>query len=144
MLDHNTSVQGLDFRKTVFIFLTNNGGKQIIDVLTGLVNKNGLFREEAKLHHFESAMSRGVYNLEGGLQESKTIEHAVIDFYIPFLPLERKHVEQCIRAEYRHHGWGNVADDLVKEVMEYIAFDKSQWYSLSGCKTITKKVQAKL
>ncbi|CAO1407791.1 unnamed protein product [Diamesa serratosioi] len=144
MLDHHTSVQGLDFRKTVFIFLTNDGGKNIIDILTGLVNKNGLFREEVKLHHFESAMSLGLYNSEGGLQNSKTIEHAVIDFYIPFLPLEMKHVEQCIKAEFKHHGWSSVGDDLVKEVMEYIAFDKTEWYSLNGCKTITKKVQSRL
>ncbi|CAO1384492.1 unnamed protein product [Diamesa hyperborea] len=144
ILDHHSSVQGLDFRKTVFIFLTNNGGKQIIDVLKEQVEKKGLFREQTNLHHFEAAMSRGVYNLEGGLQESKAIEHAVIDFYIPFLPLEVKHVEQCIRAEYKHHGWGNVADDRVKEIMEYIAFDKTQWFSLNGCKTITKKVQANL
>lgn len=134
----------MDFRKTIFIFLTNNGGIQIIDVLKTLVNKKGLFREQTNLHHFEKAMSMGVYNSDGGLQGSKTIEHAVIDFYIPFLPLEVKHVEQCIRAEYKHHGWGNVGDDRVKQIMEYIAFDQTQWFSKSGCKTITKKVQANL
>lgn len=30
---------------------------------------------------------------------SDLIDHNLIDHYVPFLPLERIHVEQCIKAE---------------------------------------------
>lgn len=34
--------------------------------------------------------------------KSQMIDSHIIDHYVPFLPLEKKHVEQCIEAELRH------------------------------------------
>jgi len=39
--------------------------------------------------------------LIGGLKKSALIDSHVIDHYIPFLPLEKVHVEQCIEAELK-------------------------------------------
>lgn len=40
--------------------------------------------------------------LTGGLQKSSIIDSHVIDFFVPFLPLEKVHVEQCIEAELKN------------------------------------------
>jgi len=38
------------------------------------------------------------------LKKSSLIDSHVIDFYIPFLPLEKDHVIQCIEAELKDLG----------------------------------------
>lgn len=38
----------------------------------------------------------------GGLKKSHLIDSHIIDHYIPFLPLEKTHVMQCIEAELNY------------------------------------------
>lgn len=104
LLDHHERVQGVDFRKAVFIFLTNTGGVEISDTLLQLYRRKGFHREQAELKSFEHALELSAYNRQGGLQHSKPIESGLIDHYIPFLPLERRHVERCIEAEFGRLG----------------------------------------
>lgn len=42
--------------------------------------------------------------IAGGLHKSELIQHSLVDHYIPFLPLERHHVELCIRDEIIRRG----------------------------------------
>lgn len=142
ILDHHSLVNGKDFRKAIFVFLTNYGGDEITKILYQLVNYKKIYREESKLHHYEEIMKLGVYNQEGGLQESSLIKSAVIDFYLPFLPLEKKHVVQCIKAEYENFGHIDVTNKMVEEIMKYIGFHESTEYAHAGCKTIYAKVQS--
>lgn len=142
ILDHHTLVKGKDFRKAMFIFLTNYGGDEITKVLYQLTNKKGLYRHETKLHHFEDVSKIGVYNRKGGLEESPLIKSAVIDFYLPFLPLEEKHVVQCIKAEYENYGRPFVSKEMIDEIMNYIGFNAATKYANTGCKTIHPKVRS--
>lgn len=142
MLDHHTTVKGRDFKKAVFIFLTNYGGKEITEVLYSLTQKQGIYRSQTKLHHFEEINKIGVFNLEGGLQDSKLIEAATIDFYIPFLPLEEKHIIQCIETEYKLFGRPHVTKEMIDEILNYIGFNSVTKYANTGCKTIHPKVRA--
>lgn len=142
ILDHHTLVKGKDFRKAIFIFLTNFGGAEITKVLYQLTNKNSLFRHETKLHHFEDISKIGIYNREGGLKESHLIKSAVIDFYLPFLPLEEKHVIECIKAEFRRFGRSHVTEEMTNEILNYIGFHSVTKYANTGCKTIHPKVRA--
>lgn len=142
MLDHHTLVRGKNFRRAMFIFLTNFGGKEITEVLFHLTRKKGLYRHETKLHHFEDISKIGVYNREGGLKESRLIKSAVIDFYFPFLPLEEKHVIECIKAEFAKFGRSLVNQENIDEIMNYIGFSKDTNFANTGCKTIHPKVKA--
>lgn len=142
MLDHHTLVRGRDFRRAIFIFLTNYGGEEISKVLYQLTTKKDLYRHETKLHHFEDISKIGVYNREGGLKESRLIKSAVIDFYLPFLPLEEKHVVQCIKAEFQVFGRPFVTQEMIDEIMNYIGFNSVTKYANTGCKTIHPKVRA--
>lgn len=142
ILDHHTLVRGRDFRKAIFIFLTNYGGEEITKVLYLLTTSKGLFRHDTKLHHFEDIIKIGVYNRQGGLKESRLITSAVIDFYLPFLPLEEKHVVECIKAEYKSYGRPFVNAEMTDEILKYIGFHSVTKFANTGCKTIHPKVKA--
>lgn len=142
MLDHHKLIRGRDFRRAMFIFLTNYGGEEITKLFYQLTNKQGLYRHETKLHHFEDISKIGVSNREGGLQESSLIKSAVIDFYLPFLPLEEKHIVQCIKAEFENFGRSYVTQEMIDEIMNYIGFNPVTKYANTGCKTIHPKVRA--
>lgn len=142
MLDHHTLVKGHDFRRAIFIFLTNYGGEEITKVLYQLTVKKGLYRHETKLHHFEDISKVGVYNKAGGLKESRLIKSAVIDFYLPFLPLEQKHIVECIKAEFANFGRQFTTPEMIDEIMNYIGFNTQTNYAFTGCKTIHPKVRA--
>ncbi|CAO1298141.1 unnamed protein product [Diamesa serratosioi] len=143
MLDHNKKYKGSDFRKAIFIFISNDGGEEISKVLTNLEEK-GVKREKTEQKHYRTILENGAYNSEGGFKKSKTIDNAVIDYYIPFLPLEEQHVKLCIRAEFKENGMLDVSEDNVKNVLNYLLFDAKNKFAKSGCKQITKKVRTEL
>ena len=141
LLDHHSVIKGKDFKKSIFLFLTNHGGEEITFLLHQLTSKKGLFRHETKLHHFEEIMKVGVYNKEGGLKDSDLIKSAVIDFYFPFLPLEELHIAQCIIEEYKFCGKNEVTQVMIDEILKQIGFNTITKYAHTGCKQIYPKVQ---
>lgn len=60
---------------------------------------------------------------------------------MPFLPLERKHIEECIRSEFkkftRHEVDQGIIDNII---MRFVAFDKNNMFATNGCKNLDKKV----
>lgn len=96
LLDHNNLYHKVDMSKSLFIFISNLGGVEISKRLLSLMRRDGISREETRLSHFETILEESAYNDEGGLQRSRSIEKATIDFFIPFLPLEKRHVVMCI------------------------------------------------
>lgn len=64
-----------------------------------------MLREESDLHHFESICQLIAFNLEGGLKSTSLIESSLIDHFIPFLPLEKRHVDECIKAEFNRRSY---------------------------------------
>lgn len=100
ILDYHTHVGGVDFRKAIFIFLTNAGGDEIASALDGLMSK-GMYREQTKFQDFEHIAEIAAYNINGGLKKSSVIKSGLIDHFVPFLPLERRHIEKCVHAEYQ-------------------------------------------
>lgn len=77
----------------------------------------------------------------GGLWHTSLIDKNLVDFFVPFLPLEYRHVVQCAMAEMEAKGLepdldvaGQVAGDLVY-------FPKSERvFAVKGCKTIESKL----
>ena len=51
----------------------------------------------------EPLIYSGTFNEKGGLYKSDIVEKGLIDAYIPFLPLEKKHVKQCIVDYLKEH-----------------------------------------
>lgn len=141
MIDYRNMVDGVDYTKAVFIFLSNTGAslinQQFLDYW-----KQGRNRNDLSLVDFEHLISQGAFNEEGGFYRSDTIKDNLIDHYIPFLPMEEKHVRQCIGAEFKARGVDNPKVSHMDEVFNYIDFgpDPEKIFSKTGCKRISQKV----
>lgn len=101
LLDYHSHVGGVDFRKAIFIFLTNAGGEKIAAKLHDMMENDGIYREKTKLNDFDFIAEVAAYNLDGGLKDASIIKSGLIDVFLPFLPLERRHITECVRAEYK-------------------------------------------
>merc|ERR1712223_1089133 len=87
------------------------------------------------------AASLFVFNELGGLHHSSLIDSSLIDVFLPFLPLERKHVRLCVEREAGRRNItltaeqvGEVADSLVYWPKE------TQLFSTTGCKRVANKL----
>lgn len=77
----------------------------------------------------------------GGLWHSSLIESNVIDFFLPFLPLERRHVKLCIRDNLEEKGY-HVTEEILNKVANELLYypAESKLFSKSGCKRVSQKV----
>lgn len=77
----------------------------------------------------------------GGFWHSFPVAKKLIDFTIPFLPLERSHIKKCAKADLEEKGHP-FTDAILNEVADHVSyFPKDQKaFSRSGCKKISSIV----
>lgn len=77
----------------------------------------------------------------GGLWHSSIIDRNLVDYFVPFLPLEHRHVKMCVRAEMAARGYA-VDEKIVQAVADEMTyFPKEQKiFSDKGCKTVQAKL----
>ncbi|XP_051960275.1 torsin-1A-like [Xyrauchen texanus] len=140
-LDFYDNLNGVSYRQAIFIFLSNAGGENIVEVALDFW-KAGRQREEIKLKDLEMALALSVFNNKNsGFWHTSLIDKNLVDFFVPFLPLEYKHVIQCGLAEMGTKG-------LVpkQEVVELMAQDLNYFpkeervFSMQGCKIISSRL----
>lgn len=144
LADYNSaSKTRSDYTKLIFVFLSNTAGYTIIPQLSSLLNK-GTAREATKESDFEEVLEKEAYNTGGGMSRASLIENNLIDHYIPFLPLEKRHLVKCLEAEFKH--WNQTPDPEIIETIinEHISFDETGLFARSGCKKLDKKVAAEV
>ncbi|XP_075041286.1 torsin-1A-like [Mixophyes fleayi] len=140
-LDYYENIDGVSYRKAIFIFLSNTGGGKISELALDFW-KNGKKREDIKLSDVEHHLSLSAFNKkESGFWHSSLIDKNLIDYFVPFLPLEFEHVKMCVRAELQHRGHA-VNDALVTKVAKEMTFypKEERVYSVKGCKVVTAKL----
>ncbi|XP_035227636.1 torsin-1B-like [Stegodyphus dumicola] len=133
-------VGGIDFRKNIFIFLSNAGGSEITRTAFNFW-LDGKDREDITLRDIEPLINKGAFNENGGLQHSEIVEKNLIDVYVPFLPLEKKHVKQCIVEELKMRQL-TVNESIVNQIADQIVYQPQEFelFAISGCKKISHKV----
>ncbi|XP_038589664.1 torsin family 1 isoform X1 [Micropterus salmoides] len=140
-LDYYEKLDGVSYRKSIFIFLSNAGGENIVQTALDFW-KAGQIREEIELKDLETVLSVSVFNSKNsGLRHASLIDKNLVDFFVPFLPLEYRHVVQCALAEMKARGLrpNQEVADLVARDLVY--FPKSERvFSVKGCKTIQSKL----
>ena len=135
-LDFHDNIEGIDYRKSIFIFLTNSGD-ELINEFTMKQHNNGHQRENIKLSEIEHHLARNAQTTYGGFQNSQLIDKHLVTAYIPFLPLMKKHVKMCIIDElYRRHI--TPIESWIQEIMNELHFVDA--FSESGCKRVREKV----
>lgn len=113
LLDYNKHKE-LNTNRAVYIFVSNAHGTEISRELARKVEEEGKLREDTEIHDFKPMLELIAFN-EGGLQKSSLIENHLIDYYFPFLPLEERHVQSCIRMEFQRRG-KTVSETIVRYV----------------------------
>nr|XP_029734072.1 torsin-1A isoform X1 [Aedes albopictus] len=142
MLNHNVVLDGVSLSKAMFVFITNVGGVEISNILLNML-KNGKTREEADYYDFERALQLASYKYENtGFFRSHLVDSHVVDYYIPFLPLEASHVRSCIMQEFSLYNItkSQIDEDILRMVMKHVTFEGI--FVNGGCKRISKKVAA--
>ncbi|KOC65969.1 Torsin-like protein [Habropoda laboriosa] len=150
-LDYNTWVKSwrhasysVNTRKAIYIFLSNTGSTRIIQHLLTLWEK-GKLRTMARIQDFENLISVGAFNEKGGFYHSDTIDSNVIDHYVPFLPLEEKHVKRCLKRAFKDRGV-EPTDEMIEEGLSHVTFGPPphNLYAYAGCKRLEQKVAANI
>lgn len=81
VLDSHKFIDGIEFRKAIYIFITNTGGDMIANRLSELTSQ-GLNREEIQLYHFEHLIRSGAYNEKGLNLKLCMLNHSIDNLLI--------------------------------------------------------------
>ena len=141
-LDHGQyKVDGAEKHFSTFLFIGNTGSERIAEIFYNHWQA-GKSRSDLILDDMETMIKKESFNEEGGFKGSEIMHKNLIDHYIAFLPLEKKHVRWCIQeyiwTKYKKTRRSDFVDRVVEE-MEYFPAD-SQLYARTGCKRVQKKV----
>ncbi|XP_051537373.1 torsin-1A-like [Myxocyprinus asiaticus] len=140
-LDYYDNLNGVSYRQAIFIFLSNAGGENIVQVALDFW-KAGREREEIKLKDLEMALSLSVFNNKNsGFWHTSLIDKNLVDFFVPFLPLEYKHVIQCGLAEMvtKNHVPKQEVVELMAKDLNYFPKEE-RVFSMQGCKIISSRL----
>jgi len=143
-IDHHEQISGMNFRKSIFIFLSNTGGRDITRESLRIWGQ-GRQRESISYSDLESLINRGAFNELGGLHKSAIIDSSLIDLYVPFLPLERLHVRQCVWREAANRNVSLSAEE-VEAISGSLTYwpEESQLFSITGCKKVANRLDLHL
>jgi len=77
----------------------------------------------------------------GGLWHSTLIDRNLITAFVPFLPMERKHVKMCIEDDLRYKNH-EVTEDILNKVADALPYypPDAKLFAASGCKRVSQKV----
>ena len=138
-LDHQ-KVDGVDYRKSVFLFLSNAGGNLINEEV--LKNwKLGKERESITIKQMDRFINLGTFNSKGGFWHAAVIAANLIDYFVPFLPLNRSHIKQCAKTDMEQKNY-TVTDSALDKVADELLYfpDDVKVFSRSGCRKVSTKV----
>ena len=139
-LGHHQKIRGVDYRKSIFIFLSDIGSSNITEEV--LKNrKAGKERQDINAAKMDQLIREEAFNRKGALWHSTLINKHLIDYFVPFLPLNRTHVKACIRAEMEKQKYPVAEEDVERVANELVYYPKNtRDFSTSGCKKIRRKV----
>lgn len=140
-LDYYELLDGVSYRKAIFIFLSNAGAEKITELALDFW-RNGRTREDIELTDIQNALSVSVFNNKNsGFWHSTLIDKNLIDYFVPFLPLEYKHVKMCVRVEIQSRGY-TVDEDILTRIADEMTYfpREERIYSDKGCKTVDAKL----
>uniref|UniRef100_A0A3P9JL74 AAA+ ATPase domain-containing protein n=1 Tax=Oryzias latipes TaxID=8090 RepID=A0A3P9JL74_ORYLA len=144
-LEYYGKVVGVSYRKSIFIFLSNAGGEIIVQTALDFWRARR-DRKEIDLKDLKTSVSLSIFNNHKSDSFCTTfIYENLVDYFVPFLPLEYSHVVQCAMAEMKtraSEGDGTPDLNVAKQVAhDWLYFPKQERvFAVKGCKTIESKL----
>ncbi|XP_035410910.1 torsin-1A-like [Cygnus atratus] len=140
-LGYHEEIDGVYYGKAIFIFLNNAGGDKITEIALDYW-RSLKRREDIPVKELQHLLSEEIFrNTNSGFYQSQLIQKNLIDYFIPFLPLEYKHVKQCVREELRAQGHPEdeaLITEIALAMTDYPS--EERLYSSKGCKTVASRV----
>ncbi|XP_048213323.1 torsin-3A [Perognathus longimembris pacificus] len=127
--------------KAIFLFLSNLGGSVINEGVLNLL-LSGQSREEITMEHLEPYLQADITeSTDSGFGHSCLVKKNLVDFFVPFLPLEYRHVRLCVRDAFvsRELQYTEAALDEIAKMMIYVP-KEVQLFSSQGCKLISQRI----
>lgn len=137
---------GVDFSKSIFIFLSNQGGDAINGHLNTLWEKNRS-RNDMQYDDIDGHLRIESFFATKGFKESVLVSGKYIDRSIPLIGLEREHVKLCIRDVLLEKYPNYVEDEtFYAKVMDTMVWMPSYSrfkgrLSKFGCKKVRPKIE---
>uniref|UniRef100_A0A8C6ZKE3 Torsin family 3 member A n=1 Tax=Nothoprocta perdicaria TaxID=30464 RepID=A0A8C6ZKE3_NOTPE len=128
-------------RRSIFLFLSSIGGNAINEVALDF-RRARRPREEIPMELLEQRLRRELLQpADGGYARSHFLEENLIDFFVPFLPLERRHVRLCARDAFlaRALPYTEAALDEVAKMMVFVPKEE-KLFSAQGCKSVSQRI----
>ena len=145
-------IHRVNYGKNIFIFLSNVGAKEIITE-TYRHLKSGKMREEITNHQMKNVLQKAILNEPGGLKDTILISAGLIDFFVPFLPLEKKHIKQCVEDSIKKHQEKKpkekrkpVPDNLKEVIANDVSYIREfdHMFAETGCKRVLIKTAMRI
>ncbi|XP_051003592.1 torsin-3A [Acomys russatus] len=133
--------QGAEPPRTIFLFLSNLGGSVINEVVLGLLMA-GWSREEITMQHLETPLQAEIMeSADSSFGSSRLVKENLIDLFIPFLPLEYRHVRLCVRDAFLGQDlpYTEEALDEIAKMVTYVPKEE-RLFSSQGCKSISQRI----
>ena len=133
IIQHNSTY---NMSRTIILTLSNNRGSNIGSYVYESLQA-GRKRESIRQDELQTV-----------LLEKCDISHewhcalmSSVDCFVPFLPLQRSHVKQCIMsdAEVKHFDLNDAEVEVVADELQYFP-SNSPTFSATGCRAVTSKV----
>ncbi|XP_066548253.1 torsin-3A [Amia ocellicauda] len=139
-MDHYDNVDGVNYRNAIFLFLSNIGGLAINEVTLDFWH-SGQNREDIGMEDLEHRLRNEALDSQGGFSQSQLMMGNLIDFFVPFLPLEYRHVKLCARDAFQSRGlqYSEGALDEVAKAMVYVPKEE-KLFSAQGCKSVPQRI----
>uniref|UniRef100_A0A670YM15 Torsin family 2 member A n=1 Tax=Pseudonaja textilis TaxID=8673 RepID=A0A670YM15_PSETE len=134
-------VFGTNYRKAIFVFISNIGAEQINQMALELW-QDRRDREEIRRQDLEASILEAISkDPQNGFWRSGVFEQNLIDAFVPFLPLRRHHVKQCVVNEMASRGLVPLPEvvDGVADSFSYFP-DEEKIFSATGCKTVSSRI----
>uniref|UniRef100_A0AC35GQU7 AAA+ ATPase domain-containing protein n=1 Tax=Panagrolaimus sp. PS1159 TaxID=55785 RepID=A0AC35GQU7_9BILA len=153
-IDYDAKIYGKhNSRKAVFIFLSNSATRIIDGEVYKHIWENQKSRTSLRYENLKAILREAAFN-DGskfsGLRQSEIVRKSLINYYIPFLPLEKPHVIQCINAYIKKYNQNKIPNksnlklseeerQRITNEMEYSP-QENPIFSKQGCKTVEEVV----
>ncbi|KAL2771253.1 torsin-3A precursor [Daubentonia madagascariensis] len=127
--------------RAIFLFLSNLRGNIINEVVLNFLKAGGS-REEIRMEHLEPHLhTEIVESTDSGFGHSCLVKENLIDYFVPFLPLEYRHVRLCVRDAFlsQELQYTEEALDEIAKMMVYVPKEE-QLFSSQGCKSISQRI----
>uniref|UniRef100_A0A8D2PKE6 Torsin family 3 member A n=1 Tax=Zosterops lateralis melanops TaxID=1220523 RepID=A0A8D2PKE6_ZOSLA len=130
-----------DQQRSIFLFLSNLGGNTINEVALDFW-RAGRAREEIPLELLEQRLRVELQEAaENSFAHSHLLRENLIDFVVPFLPLEYHHVKLCARDAFLARGIP-YTEATLNEVAQMMVFvpKEEKLFSAQGCKSVPQRI----